>query len=207
MVTGCLSSPLLAALPLIQRPNPWTPWTNATTTMLGPKPRSPISPIWFLEDRTPLYEECVNTVFKFTKLIEVVAMTIKIAKSLKTDDPERLLSRASPQCGFADIGIKQMNVNSFAYVSSKVKHARAVNGMLKGGSMLSSRFMRVWRMKYSKVASKHLHCIFGPTFLRYKNLVHSIYMSHRNHNSLFQPKIHRRTYNDSHTSPFWDIIL
>ena len=29
---------LLASLPLIQRPNPWTAWTNATTTMSGPKP-------------------------------------------------------------------------------------------------------------------------------------------------------------------------
>ena len=49
MVICCLSSPLLVSPPLIQRPNPWTAWTNAMTAMFGPKSRPPISPItWAL---------------------------------------------------------------------------------------------------------------------------------------------------------------
>ena len=43
MVTGCLSSPMLSAFPLIPRPNPWTAWTNATKAMFGPRPRPPTS--------------------------------------------------------------------------------------------------------------------------------------------------------------------
>ena len=33
--------PPLVSHPLIQRPNPWTAWTNATTAMSGPKPKPP----------------------------------------------------------------------------------------------------------------------------------------------------------------------
>ena len=42
----------------------------------------------------------MNTMFKFTKLIEVVAGIIKNAKNIEADDPKRMLGSASPQSGF-----------------------------------------------------------------------------------------------------------